>query len=65
MDSGKRIGDIFTNKNGQFGLAVGDAVYSVGTDGVLKEVINGVVSLKMLLGFTKQLSQHDLLICQA
>ncbi|CAH1392678.1 unnamed protein product [Nezara viridula] len=44
MDSGKRIGDIFTNKNGQFGLAVGDAVYSVGTDGALKEVINGVIS---------------------
>ncbi|XP_014285361.2 cilia- and flagella-associated protein 57 [Halyomorpha halys] len=44
MDSGKRISDIFTNKNGQFGLAVGDAVYSVGTDGVLKEVMNGSIS---------------------
>lgn len=43
MVTGERRRDIFTNKNGHLGLAVKEAAYTVGTDGHLKEIINGEV----------------------
>ena len=49
VDTGERIVDIFTSKNGQFGLSAGEAVFTVGTDGKLKEVLNGTVSRLLLV----------------